>query len=97
MANTRENESEEDKESRLKRAKVMMANTRKNETEDERESRLKKKKIQTANKRQRPRSMYDGRNALNVLNGHQIVPELKDSKDAIGAMDIVCPDCSALK
>ena len=41
--------------------------------------------------------MYDGRNALNVLNGHQIVPELKDSKDAIGAMDIVCPDCSALK
>ena len=41
--------------------------------------------------------MYDARNALNVLNGHQIVPELKDTKDKIGSMDIICPYCLALK
>ena len=96
-AATRKNQTEEERNRRLQKNKVKTAETRENETTEETLRRLLKDKQQKKNKRQRPESMYEGRNAINVLNGHQIVPELKDTTDKICSMDVVCPYCSALK
>ena len=41
--------------------------------------------------------MNEARNAQNVLYGHQIVPELKNTADSIGSMDVRCESCFALK
>ena len=47
--------------------------------------------------REHPKSKYEARNAQEVLNGIQIVNELKDTDDTIGSMSVVCPECSAKK
>ena len=44
-----------------------------------------------------PKNQYIARNALKVLYGEQIVPELKHSDDKIGPMDCRCQDFGALK
>ena len=41
--------------------------------------------------------MYQARNAQRTLKGLQIVPELKDTEDSIGSMELKCKYCGALK
>ena len=52
---------------------------RKNETPGERRIRIEKAKLRKA----KPKSLYAARNALNVLNGHQIVLELKKTEEIL--------------
>ena len=42
-----------------------------------------------------PKSTYSARNAQAVLNGKQIVKELKGTMEGIGSMSIICPKCLA--
>ena len=44
-----------------------------------------------------PKSKCDARNALQVLAGEQIVPELLNTDDSLGKMDIICKHCGARK
>ena len=72
---------------------------RNKETEDEARKRKDKEKqqraIQRANKI--PTSQYEARNAQKILTGVQIVPELQDTKEKIGAMTTICKFCGARK
>ena len=93
----RQNEDVIQRVNRLSKDKTKTEEKRKNEDAVQKDLRLKKVKQKMANRRERPSSLYEARNAQNILNGHKIVPELKDSKEAIGAMELVCSFCSALK
>ena len=106
------NEAETKKQA-LKRAKETEAEKRKrneavaknealkraNETEDKAKTRKEKEKQQRAIRRAKkiPTSQYNARNAQKVLVGAQIVPELRDTDDKIGAMDDICKFCGARK
>ena len=86
---------------RLLKHKEAVSRNRLKETKEEKT--VRKKKEITTKERARllakitPTSLYAARNAQKVLNGEQIVPELKDSDDDIGSMTKRCIFCSALK
>ena len=42
-------------------------------------------------------SEFSARNAMKVLSGDQIVPELKDSENKLGSMNVICDHCKARK
>ena len=44
-----------------------------------------------------PENIYAARNSQKVLYGEQLVPQLKDCKENIGPMNMICPDCGARK
>ena len=93
----RKAETSSDRATRLEQDKLKTSEKRKAETDAERSLRIEKVKQQAKQKRERPKSLYEARNAQNILNGHQIVSELKNTPETIGAMDTICPFCSALK
>lgn len=74
-----------------------MATQRSRESVEEAKLPKVKERQQRANRRARkiPASQYDARNAQKVLIGEQLVPELKDSEEAIGSMDTICVFCGA--
>ena len=71
--------------------------SRSNEKPEEREERGKKDKEYKIKSRKKIENSYEARNAQAVLSGKQIVVELKDSDESIGAMNFICPKCSARK
>ena len=96
-ANKRKNETSTELSERNERKRVATSNKRREETSDQRNERNQKKKCDTARKRENPPSLNEARNALNVLQGYQIVHELKNTDDSIGSMEVRCQSCSALK
>ena len=87
--------SEDDKTSINKKNKEAMKKSRTELSEDDKKSINKKKKEDMKKSRKNPKSSYVARNANDVLQGKQIVKELKLSNDSIGKMDKVCDDCFA--
>ena len=98
-ADKRAAETEVEKKKRNAAKAVAGAEMRRSQTEDEARKRREKDKLQRAMKRanQIPSSQYAGKNAQKVLVGEQIVPELKDTEDTIGEMNIICKFCDARK
>ena len=64
--------------------------------EEKKVSQIKNKKSQQKS-RCNPKSIYAARNAKDILQGIQIVEELRFSADSIGSIDIVCDKCKAKK
>ena len=64
------------------------------------EKNLEAHRVRRAEERNRvkiPRTYMDARRITDIFSGKQIVPELKDTKDAIGWLgDHTCPGCKAL-
>ena len=63
MANKRKRETSAERASRLEQDKMKTSDKRKNETEAERSLRIEKVKKQAKHRRERPKSLYDARNA----------------------------------
>ena len=68
------------------------AERRSKETDAQRNIRKEKDAKAKEKSRKMPKNQYIARNALKVLYGEQIVPELKHSDDKIGPMDCRCQD-----
>ena len=98
-ANKRAKQSKAEKTKRNETDAKSKANKRAKETSEESQARKNKDKQKRAVQRAKkvPSSQYDARNAQKVLAGQQTVLELKDTKDNIGSMDIVCQYCQAIK
>ena len=79
--------------------KQYKANTKSKESVIEKEKRIKKEAALKKLKRSQhiPKSQFAARNALKVLSGEQIVPELKDSENKLGSMNVICDHCKARK
>ena len=95
--NKRMKETPSERYDRVEKIRVATSNKRMNETSSERCERYEKKRVASARKRESPPSLNEARNAQNVLYGHQIVHELKNTADSIGSMEVRCQNCSALK
>ena len=100
-ATKRKQETKDETESRYKKVRKIKSNKKANETPEEAATRKNVESLAKSKKRalakSKPTSMYAARNAKKVLYGEQIVPELKDSKEDIGSMNILCDKCGALK
>ena len=94
--NNRENETEEERKEKDKKAKSAKTS---NETPEEsvRRNNTEKKAKNLQRAKHIPVSQYAARNALKVLSGEQLVPELKLTEHDIGSMNVVCQYCHARK
>ena len=91
---------EESNERRLKIKTAQQSKRLKESNDEENERRNKDKEAKRRARmlaKSSPKNMFSGRNAKKVLYGEQIVLELKDSKENIGSMEHICPNCSAMK
>ena len=95
-----QNETDKERQNRKQKDINQKKEKRLNETDADYEKRKKKTEAHLRNlngARKVPKSKCDARNALQVLAGEQIVPELLNTDDSLGKMDIICKHCGARK
>ena len=87
------------REAAKERQKAAMAKSRAAQTSEEREAVNKKQQVATAKLRQSRQKVEkkEGLKTEEILAGTHPVPDLKDSPDSIGNMEIVCNNCGAFK
>ena len=96
MARKRRQEEPAQTIERRKKNTTHMASKRMHEEPAQKSDRREKDKLAKRNKIQESHHLA-ARNAQKVLAGEQIVPELMNTGDAIGKLDIECDNCHAIK
>ena len=96
----RQQQTAEEKEAAKKTQRAAMAILRQNQTVEEREATKATQKKAMKTLRKNCRAGVENKEALltdEIISGSHHVPDLKDTIDTIGKMDIVCQFCGALK
>ena len=98
-ANLRQEQTPEVRDAAKEKQRKAMANLRQGQTPEVREAAKEKQKKAMENLRQNRQKVEkkEGLRTQEILKGSHPVPDLKDSSDSIGHMEIVCNNCGAFK